>query len=276
VERDRLDELARERRRTGLRIRELAWLLLRSPRLLVDLIRAGLRGAVTGVRNDPALPSLLHAQHVRTVAPDAALGAGWHGHEDFLALLDEQLDRESEVLEVGCGGGRVSRLVAPKVRRLVCTDVSPKILAEAKRALGSLDNVELRRADALTLEGIPNGSLDAVYAHDVFVTMDPNQILAALLAGRRVLRPGGYLVASFTTIDRPEWRRAQAEKVLAMSSRGVFGGSNPRPYVATQVDALYETAGLAVTERRYGEPERAADQPHYMVVGRASQNEPPP
>jgi len=209
-------------------------------------------GAIQGVRGDQSLPWILHDEHTRSVIPDAGSGLTGHGLDVFLDALRPRLRQDARVLEIGCGGGRVARLVAPEVGELVCSDLSEVLLAEARRALAGQANVTFLRTRGLELESLPDQSFDVVYAHDVFVTFDQNQLLAMLDESLRVLRPGGACVASFYTIDRPEWAREQLSLVRRGRRWGDFGASYPRPYTAGHVNALFEAAGLRAVDGHYG------------------------
>ena len=55
--------------------------------------------------------------------------------------------------EVGSGGGRVGALVAPKVQRLLCFDISEEMLKMARRSLEDLgpgDTLRIPRAGAMS------------------------------------------------------------------------------------------------------------------------------
>jgi len=57
------------------------------------------------------------------------------------------------VAEVGSGGGRVGALVAPKVQRLLCFDISEEMLKMARRSLEDLgpgDTLRIPRAGAMS------------------------------------------------------------------------------------------------------------------------------
>src|SRR5690606_17916463 len=95
-----------------------------------------------GLRDDPSLVWHLSGERLRQAAPGAATGALWYGDEEFVSVMDPLLHERAEVLEIGAGAGRVSRLVAPKVRRLVCTDLAETLLREAEANLAGHDNVE--------------------------------------------------------------------------------------------------------------------------------------
>jgi SAM-dependent methyltransferase len=79
--------------------------------------------------------------------------------DDFKYLLDCRsiaLSKESKVLELGCGVGRITKALASDFRNVTAVDISPGNLRIAKMELSSLPNVDFVLADALTsLERIP-------------------------------------------------------------------------------------------------------------------------
>jgi len=263
-------ELERIRRSTAepIRVGELSRAVLRSPKLAGSMFIAAARAAAAGAREHGAVPWLVQAHRVRRAVPDAAVGVTWHGEEPFLEALRPFLDPESRVLEVGCGGGRIARLIAEGVGELVCTDVSELMLDEARRGLTGVPNVSFQVADALLLDGLGDESFDLVYAHDVFVTFDPHMILVALDSFRRVLTAGGVAVASFYTIDRPEWARQDLDLARRAARRGRFGPSLARPYTSAQIDAWFQLAGFEPIGDRFGEVREG--QRHYIAAGRAA------
>jgi SAM-dependent methyltransferase len=263
----------REARRGRVTGADLLAAHVHNPKLIRHTLRRIVAGAVDGVRTDASLGWIVHAGRIRRAVPDAASGVDWHGHEDFIEALEPQLERSAEVLEIGVGSGRIARLVADRVHRLVATDVSSYALDEAAENLARFANVELRTASGYHLGALPDAAFDVVYSHDVFLTFDPNPALALIDDVARVLRPDGVFVVSFMTLDRPSWARAHLELVRRAARAGRFTGMQPRAYVAAQVDAWCEIAGLDVVDRRYGSqrPGLSDDedaQRHYIVTGR--------
>lgn len=96
------------------------------------------------------------------------------------------------VLDVACGTGALTRLVAERVGQsgtVVGSDVSPAMLATARRALGHLP-IEWREADAVALP-FSAGSFDIVFCQQGLQFMPDRP--ASLREMRRVLARGGWL-----------------------------------------------------------------------------------
>jgi SAM-dependent methyltransferase len=109
----------------------------------------------------------------------------------MLALLDPQ--EEETILDIACGTGEMSELVAPRAGRVICTDFAEGMVSAARRRgeqLG-LTNVDYRQMDAESMD-LDDASVDGVICRFGYMLMsDP---LAALGETRRVLRDGGRVV----------------------------------------------------------------------------------
>ncbi len=109
-----------------------------------------------------------------------------------------------DVVELGAGTGRLTCLLAPVVRSIMAFDISPAMLAVARRKLhaGGWANWRLETADHRQLP-IPDASADlAISGWSICYTVTWNQeesawrpaLSQALAEMRRVLRPGGALI----------------------------------------------------------------------------------
>jgi ubiquinone/menaquinone biosynthesis C-methylase UbiE len=112
------------------------------------------------------------------------------------------LEPGAAILEVGCGSGVSTRLLAERLqpRRLVAIDTDPSMIELARRRVrrpppGSA--VDLTLADATRMP-FPDGEFDAVF--EVGVIHHVPQWRAALREIGRVLRPGG--VFFFVEVSR--------------------------------------------------------------------------
>lgn len=148
----------------------------------------------------------------------------------------------ARLLDVACGRGAV---LFPAARRVgpageaVGIDLSPAMIreTEAERARRGLANVRLVAMDAEALD-FPDASFDVVTC--AFALFFFPRLEVALAEIRRVLRPGGRLVASTWGDDDPAW-----EWYNALRSR--FGA-----VVGLKVRALDRLADLEGTLRAAG------------------------
>lgn len=80
-----------------------------------------------------------------------------------LEILKNNSDKNSVVLDVGCGAGRPADLLSKFVKKIVCIDNDKKMLDVAKERCKDIDNVEILDNDALDISFSDN-SFDLVYA----------------------------------------------------------------------------------------------------------------
>lgn len=107
---------------------------------------------------------------------------------------------DHNVVEIGCGVGRLTRAISPEVGSAVAMDISDEMLAIARQA--GLKNVSFGRCDGFTLSQ-PTGSADLVLAYCVFQHLPSEEALASYLQDMaRVVKPGGMIV--FTLVPR-DW-----------------------------------------------------------------------
>jgi ubiquinone/menaquinone biosynthesis C-methylase UbiE len=139
--------------------------------------------------------------------------------EDYTAGLE--LRPGSELLEVGCGTGAVSRYLAtlPGVAHVTGVDPSPLFVERARELAGDAP-VDFVAGDGQALE-LDDASFDAVVFHTSLCHMPERE--RALAEAFRVLRPGGQLAvfdgdyATMTmALDARDPLQSCAEAVLEM------------------------------------------------------------
>ncbi len=102
-----------------------------------------------------------------------------------------------ETLELGCGPGTFSEIVAKRSRSLVSTDFSPAMVAKARQRLEA-SGILVERADCCALR-FADASFDTVFmANALHAIPEPGRAVAE---ARRVLRPGGRFVVVSYTLD---------------------------------------------------------------------------
>jgi ubiquinone/menaquinone biosynthesis C-methylase UbiE len=131
------------------------------------------------------LAGLMTALEIR--AADPQLRAMLHAY-----LTDAALPQGARVLEVGCGTGAITRVLAtwPPVGETIGVDPSPVFVAKARELAGSLIAVVFEEADGRSLPFADN-RFDAVVFHTTLCHVpEPESMLHE---AARVLRPGGCL-----------------------------------------------------------------------------------
>ncbi|MGD9202200.1 MAG: methyltransferase domain-containing protein, partial [Chitinispirillia bacterium] len=68
-----------------------------------------------------------------------------------------EMFKDHTVLEIACGTGYWTPIIAEVSKSVLATDINPSLLSQAQNRCRHLSNVTFRIADAYTLEGIPNG-----------------------------------------------------------------------------------------------------------------------
>jgi SAM-dependent methyltransferase len=109
-----------------------------------------------------------------------------------LFLADAGFRPQSRVLEVGCGTGVLTRVLArrPEVAEVVGVDVAPTLLARARELAAGLANVEFAEGDARALPFEDEGFDAVVFDSTLTHVPRPEEALAE---AARVLRAGGRL-----------------------------------------------------------------------------------
>lgn len=154
-------------------------------------------------------------------------------------LVAEAVGGAESVLEVAAGTGYFTVAMAPRVGRLVATDYADGMVAVLRERLAGagLSNVECARADLYALE-YPEASFDAVVGANVLHLVP--DLAGALSALRRVLRPGGVLVA-------PTYAHGQTTVARAVSRLlALYGQPMYRRFTAASLARALEEAGFAV------------------------------
>jgi len=142
------------------------------------------------------------------------------------------------VLEVGCGMGRFTVMLAERGVQVEGLDLSPGLLRRLRANGGARFDIPLYCADALEPPPALSGSFDVVLGF--FVLHHLKDLHAAVAAMSRMLKPGGRLVL----LDANGWNPLfylQMLMVPGMTWRGDKGMAQMRPSV---VFGAMRNAGL--------------------------------
>jgi len=170
-----------------------------------------------------------------------------------------------DVLDVGCGTGAVSRILAENVSpgKVVGVDFSEERLraAEATVREKGLHNLTFIRRDVRDL-GSEEGSFDLAFSRFLFQYLPEEEGLATLTAMKQLVRPGGTVcVADLdgNTLYRypldPEWEEILAHLHQELQKTGFD------PYVGRKLFWMFSRCGFRDIQVNI--------MPYYLIAGRA-------
>lgn len=155
----------------------------------------------------------------------ASVAAYSLGDPDLLAVATREivtlferwgfLRPDRKTLEIGCGIGRMQGALSSRVAEAVGIDVSPKMIAAARRRNEGLPNVRFAVSSGLDLADFEEESFDLVFAVDSFPYIHQAGLGEAhFREAARVLRPGGdFVILNYSYRDDLGADRTEVQKL---------------------------------------------------------------
>lgn len=149
--------------------------------------------------------------------------------EALLGALGVELQPTDEVVEVGCGIGRMTRVIAARAASVAALDVSEQMLALAAEHNPELAaKVSWLQGNGSSLEPIADRSADTCISHVVLQHIpDPEIALGYVVEMGRVLRAGGW--AAFQVSNDPSVHRPPPTGPLRRVARTAVTALRRRP-----------------------------------------------
>lgn len=144
-------------------------------------------------RNGYDLTAAMYAErfhaHLHDKPLDRAMLAGFAG----------LVERQRVVADVGCGTGATSRMLADFGLDVLGIDLSPNMVAEARRRNPDLNF----QVGSMTDMDLDDGRLDGICAWYSVIHVPDELVPHVFSEFRRVLRPGGWALLAFQVGDHP-------------------------------------------------------------------------
>lgn len=148
------------------------------------------------------------------VPRQVSAGVNERHHKISDLLVESGLRDGMRVLEVGCGIGTVTGLIATKIPNghLTALDLSPTSVDQARQSIGHLAQVELLVADAVTAPLV--GTYDRIVLPDVLehIPFDRHPLLFARL--RDLMAPGALILVHSPDPFYADWLKANHPELL--------------------------------------------------------------
>jgi len=124
------------------------------------------------------------------------------------------------VLEIGCGIGRVGKVIVPLCKEWIGCDVSTNMLQHAAERLNDYNNVRFVELSGYDLKPIADQSVDVVYCTVVFMHLDEWDRYHYVLDAHRVLRPGGRIyIDNLNLCGEEGWRVFEQHRTVPPEKR---------------------------------------------------------
>jgi SAM-dependent methyltransferase len=185
--------------------------------------------------------------HVIGVTDEAALQSTAH---ETLRFLQESVGIRNNdvVLEIGCGVGRVGKVVAPLCRKWIGCDIASNMLSLAANRLKHLSNVELKEISGYDLSGVADASVDVVYCTVVFMHLESWDRYNYVLEAFRVLRPNGRIyVDNINLCSNGGWKVFETHRAFSPTNRPPHMTQNSTPQ---EIETYLRRAGFAEVQIR--------------------------
>lgn len=139
------------------------------------------------------------------------------------ALVELTVSRPlGDVIDIGCGSGRLLKLLASRAQRLVGVDIdsNARQLARAELLLAGMSNTTLRQGNMIALP-FDDLEFDTVILDDVFASADAETAQAAIHEAKRLLSADGrlLLLASVNDASLAETRQKFSDWAAAAELR---------------------------------------------------------
>jgi ubiquinone/menaquinone biosynthesis C-methylase UbiE len=166
-------------------------------------------------------------------------------------LREIRFPEGATVLEVGCGTGAISRVLASwaGVADVVGIDPSPFLIDKARTLAAGVTNLRFETGDGKALE-VETASVDVVILHTVLTHVPgPEGLLAE---AHRVVRPGGWLGVCDGDFSTASVAIGDADPLQPCVEAFVDGFVHDR-WIVRRMSGLAATAGFVVSPlRSYG------------------------
>ena len=118
--------------------------------------------------------------------PPSAFDHNSYYHDFLLEVLQPHMN---QALDIGCGAGRFTRLLAARADHVLALDLSANMVAAARRQSAAFKNIDFRQADAVSWDW-PTERFDSIVTIATLHHLPADDILPKMKAA---LRSGGAL-----------------------------------------------------------------------------------
>lgn len=140
----------------------------------------------------------------------------------YLKLSERSQTSRLDLVEIGCGLGRMTHDFAARFNRVYALDIAENMLTGARSYWGHLPNVQFILGDGASLRPVPDRAVDIVLSFYVLNhAVHPDIVLSYLREAGRVLKSGGIALLHFRIPgDEPLWNKSLLQRIGLALRRG--------------------------------------------------------
>ncbi len=142
------------------------------------------------------------------------LGLNDRNYKIHELLLRFGLQKTDNVLEIGCGVGVQTQLLAKACRNVIALDISPKSIEIAKHQFSSLKNVEWLAADVLEMDF--SEKFDVIVLPDVLHYIPEEKHALLFEKMKHWLAPNGFILIHSLSATIIKWSRKNDISLLTV------------------------------------------------------------
>jgi ubiquinone/menaquinone biosynthesis C-methylase UbiE len=121
----------------------------------------------------------------------AVLSEGWSHNDYYHPFLLKHVPKQcDQALDIGCGTGGFSRLLAQRARHVLALDLSPQMTRVAQERSAQFNNIEYQLADVMKYE-LPPAHFDCIVSIATLHHLPFDRMLDKL---KTALKPSGVLL----------------------------------------------------------------------------------
>ena len=180
----------------------------------------------------------------RTFHGDALYVVGSDVYQEVRGWLQKQFRDTDTVLELGCGTGYFSEMIADRVKHLTATDLALEMIEQAKKNLSQFSNVEVKIEDSYATS-FEDGVFDALLLVNLLHIVESP--IAVLKESHRVLSSDGQIVIVDVTGHGMSLLKKMKLVIRYLRKFGKLP-SNNKSFSQDELAAMINEAAFAVEE----------------------------
>ncbi|MBC7099527.1 class I SAM-dependent methyltransferase [Candidatus Bipolaricaulota bacterium] len=162
----------------------------------------------------------------------------WSSGRKTASRLMNFVNRNSVVLDVGCGIGRVERYLAPYCKEIFGVDISRRKIA--KKSLKNHENVHFIKNNGRDLSIFENNKFDFIFSILVLQHLEKEDAYNYIKEMYRVLKPKGTIYLQFPNLLSEEYFKTFVD----YAEKGSRHATRVRCYTLPEVEKILSSIGF--------------------------------